>query len=183
MCVEEGSSNDDIQIGAAVHGEEAQSPRVDATWDVKLEVVNQAHRACFGRTRHRAGREGGRDRRDGILARIQLTADRGDQLVDRLERLNVHELGHAHRASRAHAPEVVADEVDDHQILRDRLLIGAQGSRDGSVLGRRRTPSGGAFDGLALDSPAAVHTHEPLWRGATDHHTARADDINRGSGH
>ena len=62
--------------------------------------------------------------------------------------------GTSHAAQRAHAAEVVADEVDDHEVLGARLLVVAQRRAAVGVLDGMGGARGGALDRLGLDASA-----------------------------
>ena len=70
----------------------------------------------------------------GVVA--QPAADGRHELVDRRVGLDGHERRHLDAAQRADAAEVVADEVDDHEVLGARLVVGAQRGRAVGVLDR-----------------------------------------------
>ena len=68
----------------------------------------------------------------GKQARTQSIAERpassapvdvGDHLVHRRVLLDRHQFGHAHAVDLADAAEVVAQQVDDHQVLGERLFV------------------------------------------------------------
>ena len=75
----------------------------------------------------------------GVRAGREVALDRRDEVHDVAEPLDPHELGHLDRARRADLREVVAGEVDEHQVLGLLLGVGEQlGLEVGVVLGRRR---------------------------------------------
>ena len=65
----------------------------------------------------------------GVRSRSSTPGDRRDQLVHRRVGLDDHELRHAHGVDLADASEVVAQQVDDHQVLGERLLVAAAARR------------------------------------------------------
>ena len=73
----------------------------------------------------------------GSTLLAQLAAHGGDELVHGLVGLDVHQVGHVHGADLADDAEVVAQQVDDHQVLGPVLLAGAQLLGQAHVLGRR----------------------------------------------
>ena len=101
-------------------------------------------------------------------------ADGGHELVDRRVGLDGHERRHVHAPQRAHAAEVVADEVDDHEVLGARLLVVAQRGAAVGVLDRMGGARRGALDRLGLDHPLAVDAQEALGRGAQHRQVAEA---------
>ena len=82
-------------------------------------------------------------------ASAQPAAHDGDHLVHGRVRLDDHQAGDLDAAELAHAAEVVAHEVGDHQVLGAGLVVAAQlGGREGVgdrlAAGERRCPSSGA---------------------------------------
>ena len=65
--------------------------------------------------------------------------------------LDLHQLVDDHAAVLAHAPEVVATEVDEHHVLGALLLVGEQLQRDPPVLLGARPARTGARDRLGAD--------------------------------
>ena len=84
-------------------------------------------------------------RRQSTIVRVgaQAGAHRRDQLVDGLVALDAHQRRHAHRADLGDAAEVVAQHVDDHQVL-------------GAVLGRRAQARRRPRDPRAAVAPRAT---------------------------
>ena len=56
-------------------------------------------------------------------------ADRRDELVDGLVGLDLHQMRHVHGADLAYDPQVVAEQVGDHQVLSAILLARPQFAR------------------------------------------------------
>ena len=87
----------------------------------------------------------------------QRAAHAGDHVDDVRVELHAHELVDAHAARHAHAPQVVAPEVDEHHVLGALLLVGAQVGDEAPVLGgvapRRRVP---AIGRVSTWSPCTV---------------------------
>ena len=73
----------------------------------------------------------------------------GDELVHGRVGLDDHERRHVDAAELADAAEVVAQQVDDHQVLGAVLLVVAQRGAAVGVLGRVGGARGGALDRLA----------------------------------
>ena len=132
----------------------------------RLEAVDDLHRAQLRRAGHRAAGERGADAVDRGRVVAQAAADRRDELVDGGVGLDGHERRHLDAAQRAHAAEVVAHEIDDHEVLGARLVVGAQRGGAVGVLGGVGGARGGALDRLGLDDPLAVDAQEALGRGA-----------------
>jgi hypothetical protein len=77
--------------------------------------------------------------------------------------LDLHETGELDGTHLAHAPEVVAPEVDEHHVLGPLLLVREQLLRQRRVLLRRPAPPPGARDRAGHD-PAALDAHQRLRR-------------------
>src|SRR5438046_1215188 len=91
-----------------------------------LQLVDDLHGPDLGRARQRPRRERGRQRVEGVLPLAQLARHRADDVHDVAVVLHGHELGHADAAEPAHAAEVVAAEVHQHDVLGPLLLVGEQ---------------------------------------------------------
>ena len=122
-----------------------------------LDLLDDLHRAPLGRPGHRAGREERPQRPDRRDVLAEPAADGRDELVHRLVGLDVHQHRHLDRADLADHPDVVAEEVDDHQVL--GAVLGVAGEPDpqrlvllvGGAAGR------GALDRLGLDGAVRGH--------------------------
>ena len=72
------------------------------------------------------------------------------------------------RAHLADAAKIVAEQVDDHEVLGLVLLRGGQRRSSACVRGRVRKPARGALDGLGLQQAVLARPQEALRRGAAD---------------
>src|SRR5581483_3058598 len=149
--------------GGAVTPEEADRPRVD-TSRLGLKRVDDLHGPQLRRAGHRAARETSAHGVDHADVRAQLPADRGDQLMQRLVRFGDHEPRDVHAANFADPAQIVADQIDDHEVLRPGLAAAGELGPEPFVLGRRSAARGRALDRLALHRAGAVHTQESLRR-------------------
>jgi hypothetical protein len=127
----------------------------------RLELGDHAHRLDLRRARDRPGREGCPQELAVAHLRPQRAGDARHEMPHPGSGARRRQLGHVDRAVLAHAPEVVAHEVDDHHVL-------------GPVLDRPGEPQpalvvtrGSSLDRLAqhLAAPAA---QEELGRDAAD---------------
>ena len=168
----------DREVDDAVEPEVADRARVDAAGDA-LDVVDDAHRAQLRRAGHRAAGEAGAHAFDRGARRFERAGDSRDHLVDCRVGLDDHQLGHGDGVQRADAAEVVAQEVDDHQVLGEGLLVvlqlGAQRLVAAGILGAPR----GALDRASLHDPVAVDRQEALGRGAQHRQRRRASGRRR----
>jgi hypothetical protein len=81
--------------------------------------------------------------------------------------LDEHQVLHLDAAELADAADVVAAEVDQHDVFGDFLLVGAEVGFEGAVFGLVGGARAGAGDGAVLDG-AAVDADQELGRGADD---------------
>ena len=82
-----------------------------------LQLFDDLHGADLGGAGDGATRETGAQQIDSLPACIQLTVDGGDQMMYRRKRLHAKEMWHADRARPADPPDVVAQQINNHQIL------------------------------------------------------------------
>ncbi len=79
--------------------------------------------------------------------------------------LDLHELGHLHGAEAAHAAEVVAAEVHEHEVLGPLLLVGQQLARDRvvvpPVVARGRVPAIGRVSTLLPSTRTSISGEAP----------------------
>ena len=130
----------DVNRGVEIAGiaEVADRAAVAAALD-RLELVDDLHRAHLRRARERARRQHRAQRVHRADARAQRARDGGDDVHHVAVGLDLHQLVHVDAAVLAHAPEVVAAEVDEHHVLGALLLVGEQLGGDRAILlGRRR---------------------------------------------
>ena len=81
--------------------------------------------------------------------------------------LDEHQVLHANAAELADAPDIVAAQVDQHDVLGDLLLVGAQIGLHRAVFHLIRAARPRPGDGPILHRPP-MHAHQQLRRGADD---------------
>src|SRR5260370_27520838 len=81
--------------------------------------------------------------------------------------LDGHELVHAHRTRLAHPPEIVALEVDQHDVLGALLGMRRELAHLVTVPARKTAAWPGAGDGARIDA-ASHDPHQPFGRGTED---------------
>ncbi len=101
----------------------------------RLELVDQLHGPDLRSAGEGAGRIAGGQDVDGVETGTHLADDRGDDVHDVREALDRAELDHPHGARLAHPAEIVAAEVDEHQVLGALLLAADQFGGELGVLG------------------------------------------------
>jgi hypothetical protein len=92
---------------------------------VRLELVDDLHRAALGRAGDRAAGEARLERVERVAALGEASGDRAHQVVDGGEALQLAQAAHLHAAGLAHLAEVVAQQVHDHHVLGAVLLARA----------------------------------------------------------
>src|SRR5918997_1429574 len=150
-------------VEAAVYAVVAGSTRVGAAAR-GLELVYDLHRPDLGRPRDGPGRK---RRRQGVERREvlpQIPLHGRDDVHDVGVALDLHEALEFHGPDLAHPPEVVAAEVNEHDVLGPLLLVGEQLFGEPRVLLWRPAPRAGARD-RAGHHPSALDAHERLGRG------------------
>ena len=91
----------------------------------------------FGRAGDGAGREAGGERVERVVARVESALDVRDDVHHVAVALEEELVGHLDRADRGDAADVVAAEIEQHQVLGALLRIGEQ------AVGVRRASSAG----------------------------------------
>src|SRR3546814_11605395 len=97
--------------------------RSDATLD-RLDLVDDFHRADFRRAGQGAGGERCSQRVQRVETFLQTAGDVGDDVHDVAVALDHHLLGEPDAADVRDAANVVAAEVDQHQVFGDLFRIG-----------------------------------------------------------
>src|SRR5215211_117408 len=120
------------EVGRAAQPEPTDRAGVDAAGGA-LDLAEDLRGAQLGGACHRSGREAGADGVDGGSVGAEAAADLGDELVDGLVGLDLHHPRHLDAADLTDGAEVVAQEVDDHQVLGPVLLVGGEGGGEGRV--------------------------------------------------
>ncbi len=77
--------------------------------------------------------------------------------------LDEHQVLHLHRAELAHAADIVAAEIDQHDVLGDLFLIRAQIGLDGAVLRPHPRCVAASRRSAVLHRPP-MHSHQQLRR-------------------
>ena len=101
------------------------APRIDAAAR-RLQLVDNFHGANFGRAGKRAARKAGRQRVEAIHIFAQLSAQARNQMHHVRVALDKHQLLDVHRTVFRNAAQIVAAQVDQHDVLGALLRIGGQ---------------------------------------------------------
>src|SRR5947209_2727657 len=82
-----------------------------------LELVDDLHRAYLGLLRHRARRETGFEHIQRVVPVAQPPPHLAHEVLDVRVALDGEQVRHPHGPELRHAPDVVASQVDEHQVL------------------------------------------------------------------
>ncbi|TLD05191.1 uncharacterized protein PgNI_09741 [Pyricularia grisea] len=132
-----------------------------------LELGDELHGADLGGARDGAGGEDGAEGVEAGLAGPQDARDLGDEVLDVAEALDHHEAVDAGLERVAHARDVVAGQVDQHDVLGAVLEARRQLVGQPLVLLGRGAPLDCAGDGVR-DDAAALALDQQLRAGADD---------------
>src|SRR5690606_16856188 len=157
-CVDSPAASDeradcDVEVHVAVEPDIADRAAIDAT-ALGLEGVDDLHRAYLRRAGDRAARERGAHEIERVSGRAQPPDDRADEMMDVREALDVEQLLDGDAAGFADLAEIVAQEIDDHHVLRAILRARAKLGRERRVAHGIRGARPRALDRLRLDVPA-----------------------------
>ena len=146
----------------------------------RLELIDDLHSPHFGRARDRPCREDGAQGVHRPHPGLQLARHRRDHMHHVAVSLHVHEAFHPDRARPADPAEVVAAEVDQHQVLGPFLLVLQHLFSQTRVLGRRGSPRSGPGDRSGLRETTG-HRHQRLGAGPDDLEIAERDVVHVGA--
>jgi hypothetical protein len=121
----------------------------------------------FGAPGERPGREAGRHGVQCGAAVGQHAGDGGDQVHDVAVALDVAVVLDAHGAGDAHPAQIVAAQIDQHQVLRAFLLVGQQLLLEQLILLLGGAAPSGTGDRVR-GGPAVLHGDQRLRTGADD---------------
>ena len=124
-----GGANRDGKVGVAGKVEVADHAAEDTAVG-RLELVDNLEGAWLRRARQRAGRKSRLEHIDETLVFANMPLDRRNKVHDVAEAVNRHELANRDRVRFANLEQVVAREVDQHQVLGALLGVSEQ------ILGR-----------------------------------------------
>jgi len=159
---ENDGANGDARVEIAGEAEIGDRSAV-RTAACRLEAVDQLHGPNLGRPCERAGGKTGEKEIDGRVLFAQTATDIGDQVHHVAVSLDVAELRHLDGAAAADAPEVVAAEVDEHEVLGVFFWIGEESRFELRVFFRRPAAGKRPGDRTRLGD-IALDAHEHLRR-------------------
>lgn len=178
--LEDGRADRDRRVGIAGEVEVADDAAVGAAAR-HLELTDDLHGAQLRRSRQGARREA---RHRHVQARDAGPDDPGDgglEVHDVRIAADVHEPGDGDGARHADTAEVVASEVDEHEVFGALLLVGEQLIGQAAVLGLVPAPRAGAGDRVGRRDPV-LDGDEGLGAGADQVEARQAQQEEIGAG-
>ena len=130
----------------------------------RFELPDPVHGAQLGGAGDGAAGEGGAQHLGEGHRGWQFRLDGGGHLPQAGMGLQLEQGRHPHAAGARQAPEVVAQQVDDHQVFGPGLGIGAQLTRQGGIPRRSGAAGGRTLHGARLEQTPVVAQEE--FRGA-----------------
>ena len=149
-------ADQDAEVGTSQRAAEAQCPGIAAA-SVRFQICDPTQGRRFRSTGHRAGRKRSGEQPADRDAVCKLPGDGRYQMPKTRERLKLKQVIHCHSARSTYLRQVVAHQVDDHDVLR-RVL--GRGPKDAGV-SITRSPRRRALDRLS-DHCRAPHPEEQL---------------------
>ena len=167
----------DVDAGVEVAGvaQIADRAAVEAALH-RLQLVDDLHRPDLRRAGERARGEHRAQRVHRAGLGPQRAAHGRDDVHHVRVGLDAHQLADLDRPELAHAPEVVAAQVDEHHVLGALLLVAQQLVRDAQVLLGARRPRAGPGDRPHLGA-AARHLHQRLRGRARDREVVPLEEV------
>ncbi len=172
---EQRGADGDRGVGVAGEVQIADAAAVQ-TAPGRLQFVDDLHRAGLGGTGEGAGREARGEHVEGGAAGGHLAGDGGDDVHHVRVALDGHEVDHLDRAGLADPAEVVAAEVDQHQVLGALLGVGEEFLGERLVLLRGGPAVPGAGDGVDHRAPV-LDLDQRLRGGADDVEAVEAEEV------
>ena len=111
-----------VELGVAGRRDMADGAGIDAA-RTRLELADDLHGAHLGRAGDRAAGEQGAEHVLEPHVGPELGLDAGSHLMHRAVGLDREQVGDLDRADLRHAAEIVAQQIDDHQVLGALLLV------------------------------------------------------------
>ena len=157
----------DAGVHLAEGAEVADATGIDAAL-VGLQLVDDLHGTDFGRAGHGTGGKAGTERVDHVMRRIEQALDVRHDVHDVAVALDTEALRDLDRPGRCDPADVVAAEIEQHEMLRALLFVGEKVGGERLVLGLGLAAPAGAGD--RPDRHHAVAHPDQDFR-------ARADDL------
>ena len=171
-------ADDDVEVELPL-GDPAERPGVRAATH-RLELVDDLHAAHLGAAGDGAAGEHRPDQVHRVARGVQVAAHVAHDVDDVTVELVDHELVDAHRAVLADPAEVVALQVDQHDVL--GAVLGVEVELLGEVVGGERAAGPRAGDGAGLGPALGVERDEALRRRADELVVAEVQVAGEGAG-
>src|ERR1700722_8988830 len=141
-----------------------------------LEFVDDLHGANFWRAGNGAGRKAGHERVKTVESFAQLAAEAGDEMHDVGVALDEHQLVDGNGAVFADPAEIVATEINEHDVFGAFFGIGEKIFFEGLIFGFGTAARNSAGDG-AVGHLAVLDFHQHFGRTADDGHVTKFQEI------
>lgn len=148
-------------VHRAVGREHCDSAAIDRA-TVRFQFFNDLHRANFRGAGDRATGKAGLEQVGCIQPFCQRAGNRADQMVNIGKALQLEKVRNAYAADLTDAPEIIAQQVDNHQVFGAVLRILLQAAGIVPVSLRIRAARGCALDRLCFDDPVHIELQEAL---------------------
>ena len=154
----------DVGIHLTVMGQITDGTAINAATG-RLQLFDDLHRAQLGRAGDRAAGKTAAQDLQRIDPSTQLTAHTADQMMDARIGLDGAQLRHPHAAGSAALAKIVAQQIDDHDVLRAVFLARGQLGCERAIASRVLRARPRTLDRARLDR-AVAHGDETFWRRA-----------------
>ena len=141
-----GRADRHVELAFTGGRDRANGARVD-TARLLLHFADKLHGPDLGRPGDGPAREQGTEHVGQLHVRAQFGSDARRHLVNRAIGLDGEEVRHLHRPDPRHPREIVAQEIDDHEIFRTLLFVHGEPSLEARILARRAPSRGRALHG------------------------------------
>src|SRR6185437_1652553 len=172
--LEHGADGDaGVEIACEVGIEDGAA--VDASAD-RFNLFNDFHGADFGSAGEGSGGKAGGEGVHGAEVFAQLAFNGGDQVHDVRVAFHEHEVADAHGAEVAYAANVIAAEIDEHDVFGALFFVGAQFLLQAQVFGFIFTALTSSGDGAVLKLVAS-NADQHFRRRAENGHVSHAEEV------
>ncbi len=165
--LEDERTDGDAERGGAVGGDVADGSGVDAA-GMGFELADDLHGADLGGAGDGATGEEGAEEVVKGEAPGEGGRDGGGHLVEGLVALDGEEFVDGYGAWKGDAAEVVAEQVDDHDVLGTILFVALEGESGGVVFGDVEASGHGALHGAGGDFVVGTDAEEEFGRERED---------------
>ena len=133
-----------------------------ATLFFALEFVDYLNSSCLWCSGHRATRKRSRQRIDAVKTRSQLALDRTHQLVHGGIALDIEKFGYLNRVNLCHPADVVAHQIDNHEVFCSLFLVFCELLRESAVNNRVGVSASGSLNRFRRNRAVRIDLQELL---------------------